>query len=115
MSLEQHLKDGGGKSRKYLLAIGTSVVMVGCWALTGRFPALAPTFGELLGGLLASQAVFSGFNVATKYAVLNRFGKADLPPEEGPKEPTKPPAKPGANVPKPARPQKLVEQEEEGA
>lgn len=63
-------KDGGYASRKLLLTLLITAVVVGCWILTAKLLALAPTFETLLGGLLGILAIYCGVNVASRFAVV---------------------------------------------
>jgi hypothetical protein len=52
---------------KVLFGIGTSIVMVGAWALTAALPALAPNLTVIVGGLTGVFAIFAGSHVTAAY------------------------------------------------
>ncbi len=104
--------DGGMKSRKLIFAALVCVVIVGSWVLTGVWPPLAATYGEMLGGLLASQSIFSGLNVATKW-VIGKSDKASFA-GEGPVGNGPAPAAPAKKLPaaSPKKTEEPADQEE---
>lgn len=62
------------RSRKFRLTIGGGLLMAVCWTLTGFFPALAHTFGQLLGALSGALALYITGNVATKHYIAKVAG-----------------------------------------
>lgn len=63
-------KDGGYRSRKLWYAIGTSTSIVGVAVLAAwKLPPLTPMLDTVVGGLIATLAVYCGLNVANKYTV----------------------------------------------
>lgn len=68
--------DGGVFSRKLWLTVGTMLLMVVCWFMTGRLTFLATTFDALVGGLLGALAMFIVGNVSNKYVVAKQAAGA---------------------------------------
>ncbi len=63
------LKDGGVKSRKLWLAVGTSVAIVISGVVAAKFPTIGPLYDTMVGGLLGVLALYLSGNVATKYTL----------------------------------------------
>lgn len=69
--------------RKYRMAIICLLVLLAGFALAGVNPVFAKLYAELITAVLGVQAVYSGLNVANKYAISK---KGDLtPPQAQPK------------------------------
>ena len=63
------LSDKGLASRKLWFSIGTAIAIIGGAIFCGFVPAAVPVYPELVGGLLAVQAIYLGGNVFNKFAI----------------------------------------------
>lgn len=80
--------DGGYRSRKLWYAVGTSASIVGVAVLAAwKLPSLGPLLDTVVGGLVATLAIYSGVNVANKFTVAK--SSQPLTSEEPEKEPAK--------------------------
>lgn len=62
-----HIKDGGYKSRKMVMAYVVMLIGSVAWAFTARYPALAASLSELYMFLLGAASLFISGNVAVKW------------------------------------------------
>lgn len=64
--MTDHVKDGGYRSRKMVMAYVLMVLGVAAWCATGHWPALAVTLGELYMFLIGAASLFVTGNVVVK-------------------------------------------------
>lgn len=62
-----HVKDGGVRSRKMIMAYVVMAAGSLAWIATARWPALAATLAELYMFLLGAAGMFMGANAAVKW------------------------------------------------
>lgn len=62
-----HVKDGGMRSRKMIMAYIVMAAGLGAWVMTAFYPALAVTLAELYMFLLGAAGMFMGANAAVKW------------------------------------------------
>lgn len=82
MSLASVIRDGGVRSRKFWLAVGTQVGIVGCALLAAKYAALSPLYDTMVGGLIGVFALYSGANIGAKHVL--KKGAAVTEPEQSP-------------------------------
>ncbi len=83
-------KDGGMRSRKLLLTIGSMLLMTACWFLTAKYAALQVTFGEFLGGISGALGLFMVGNAASKHFISKAaIAGVAKPQKPAPKTPPK--------------------------
>jgi hypothetical protein len=88
MTLLDHIKDGGFKSRKLWLTIfGVETLMVG-WFAAGHWKTLAPSYPTFVGGVLGLIGLYFTGNVTTKATLAKTAAKgtATSPPAPGPEQ-----------------------------
>jgi membrane protein DedA with SNARE-associated domain len=83
--MNEHLKDGGVKSRKLWYSVGTSVLIFGAGLIAARWTAFQPSLATIVGGLLGALSLFIGGNVAGKHVL----GKVAPTQPSQPTDPTK--------------------------
>jgi hypothetical protein len=64
---------------KFILGAVSTGFVVGCWAATCKFPALAPTLSTVVGGITMLYGIFCGANVSSRWV----DGKSDQPAQLG--------------------------------
>jgi hypothetical protein len=68
------LNDGGARSRKFLLSIGTSVGIILAGVLCAIVPGMLPLFDTIVGGLIGVLALYSGANLGAKHVLKKAAG-----------------------------------------
>lgn len=67
MENEDFEKDGGAKSRKLWLSVGTSILII-----LSSLIVPAPVFGEVVAGLITVCGIYVGGNAATKWIAARK-------------------------------------------
>jgi hypothetical protein len=65
-------KDGGVASRKLWLIIGAMGLCFAGAALAARWPAFEPSYGTLVGGIVALASLYCGANLGHKWVMTKQ-------------------------------------------